>query len=232
MSEPRISVILPTFNAARYLDEAIASVRAQTLPAAEIIVVDNGSTDATPEIAQRWDVRYETEPVRGIGVGRNRGLAVATGDFFAFIDADDIWMPQKLELQMAAIRSEPGLEAAFGLMEQFISPELTPAEAAPIHCPPGIAAVRLPLVMLITRDAFGRVGRFSTDSTLGDTVEWFARAQAAGLRYTTVPHLLARRRLHANNTGRLMRDERMDYVRILKQKLDRERAARNAPPGP
>jgi len=221
---PAISVVIPAFNAARYLGEAIASVRAQTLPAMEIIVVDNGSTDGTPLLAAQAGALCECEPRRGSAAARNRGLAAARGDFFAMLDADDLWTPRKLEWQMEALLADAQTEAAFGLIEHFHSPDLTAEEAAAIHCPPGAIAARLPSLMLIRREAFERVGPFSTEGVLGDVVEWLARAESRGLRHTTVPQVVTRRRLHASNMGRSMRGDRGDYLRILKQKLDRERS--------
>ena len=225
MSEPGISVIIPAFNAARYLGEALESVRAQTLQPLETIVVDNASTDATPEIARQWGTRCEHEPRRGGAHARNRGAAAARGNFFAMLDADDLCAPQRFEWQMEALLSDPRLEAAFGLMEQFRSPDLAPAEAAAIHCPTGAQPARMPNLMMIRREAFERVGPFSPDMGLADIVEWFARAEAAGLRHAVVPHVVLRRRLHLNNTGRGERATRGDYLRAIKQKLDRERAA-------
>ena len=220
-----ISVIIPAYNAGRYLAETLASVRAQTLQPAEIIVVDNGSTDNTSVLAAQSGAKCISEPRRGAPVARNRGVAAASGDFFALLDADDLWTPRKLELQMEALDTDPGLEAVFGLIEHFISPDLPPAEAAGIHCPAEALPARLPTIMLIRRQAFERVGPFTTELELGDVVEWLARAETAGLRHATVPHVVMRRRLHANNIGRSMRDQRGDYLRLVKQKLDRERAA-------
>ena len=221
-----ISVIIPAYNAGSYLAEALASVHAQTLQPTEIIVVDNASTDSTARIAQEAGVRCLHEPLRGTSHARNHGMAEARGDFLALLDADDLWVPQKLELQMAAIEAHPQCEAAFGLIEHFLSPDLTPGEAAGIHCPQGAAPARLPSLMLIRRAAFERVGPFSTEVALGDVVDWLGRAEAAQLHYAIVPHVVMRRRLHANNISRTMRGQRGDYVRLLKQKLDRERAAR------
>lgn len=220
-----ISVIIPAYNAARYLGEALASVRAQTLQPAEVIVVDNGSTDATAEIAASHGVRCEHEPRRGSANARNRGVDVSSGELLAILDADDLWTPQKLEWQSAALAADPGLEAVYGLMEHFISPDLPAEEAAAIHCPPGTAPARMPTLMLIRRAAFHRVGPFSPEMTLADVAEWQARAESTGLRHAIVPHVVMRRRLHADNMGRRNAALRTDYVKLIKQKLDRERAA-------
>jgi len=103
-----VSVILPTFDRERFVLEAVASVRAQTFPDWELIVVDDGSTDSTPQrIAAIADPRVRL--IRrdrcsgGAAVPRNEGLRVATGEWVAFLDSDDLWAPAKLELQIAAL---------------------------------------------------------------------------------------------------------------------------------
>jgi glycosyltransferase involved in cell wall biosynthesis len=105
----KVSAIIPGYNYARFLGEAIDSVLAQTQPAHEIIVVDDGSTDDTPAVAQRYagKIRYVRTENGGVSRARNTGIALATGDAVAFLDADDRWLPRKLELQTAALAVQP-----------------------------------------------------------------------------------------------------------------------------
>ena len=100
-----ISVIIPAYNVESYLAEAIDSALLQTVPPAEIIVVDDGSTDGTQRVAERFEnkIRYFRQPNAGPGRARNRGLAEARSDWVAFLDGDDIWLPRKLQLQTEAI---------------------------------------------------------------------------------------------------------------------------------
>lgn len=105
---PKVSVIIPTYNRARYVSEAIDSVLAQTFSDYEIIVVDDGSTDNTRDVIhayemQKVNIRYVTQANSGPGAARNNGLRTAEGDWIAFLDSDDIWHPQKLEYQMACV---------------------------------------------------------------------------------------------------------------------------------
>jgi glycosyltransferase involved in cell wall biosynthesis len=106
-----VSVIIPTYNSAALLAQAIDSVLAQSALPAEIIVVDDGSTDATEQLVQRHGsrVKYVWQRNQGVSAARNRGVASASGEFVAFLDADDVWHPKKLELQMAAFRRSPDL---------------------------------------------------------------------------------------------------------------------------
>ncbi len=106
-----ISVIIPTYNYARFLGEAIDSVLAQTLPPLEIIVVDDGSTDDTTELLAAYGdrIRVLRQKNQGVGMARNAGIAAARGDYLAFLDSDDAWYPCKLELQMQRFAEQPEL---------------------------------------------------------------------------------------------------------------------------
>ena len=117
-SPPTVSVITPAHDAARFLDETIRSVRAQTLTDWEMIIVDDDSGDETREIAGRWassDPRIRLvrqSPRQGPGAARNRALAEARGRYVAFLDSDDLWRTEKLEVQVAFMR-ETGAQFSF-----------------------------------------------------------------------------------------------------------------------
>lgn len=224
-----ISVIVPVYNCERYLAQAINSVLQQTLPASEIIIVDDGSTDRTAEIANRFTngsasiVRYEWQPNSGAAAARNHGVGLAEGNILAFLDADDLWTANKLSLQAKALDESRDNEAVFGMLEQFVSPELDETEKAIIHCPDKALPGYTHCTMLIRRDAFLRVGLFETDWNVGEFVAWYLRALEKKLASVMLPEVVLRRRLHADNQGRHKRDFQTDYVRILKASLDRRR---------
>src|SRR4026207_1616410 len=114
---PLVSVIIPVYNYDRYLGEAIESVLSQTYQQLEVIVVDDGSTDQSGEVARSFDgrgVRYCQQVHAGIGPARNKGVELAQGDYIAFLDADDRWPLEKLERQLRAFESDPELEMCFG----------------------------------------------------------------------------------------------------------------------
>jgi glycosyltransferase involved in cell wall biosynthesis len=106
---PSISVIIPAYNAAPWLTAALESVKAQTLPPAEILVVDNGSTDDTVAMATAMGVTVLHESQRGAAAARNAGLRVATGEWIAFLDADDYWLTEKLAAQWLLIQQFPDI---------------------------------------------------------------------------------------------------------------------------
>jgi glycosyltransferase involved in cell wall biosynthesis len=226
-----ISALVTAYNCAPYLGEALASVLAQTYPVAEVIVLDDGSSDAgaTARAAQSFGerVRYLHQPHQGIGACRNAAAAAAQGDWLAYLDGDDLWEPGKLERQAAALAADPALEAVFTHIRQFVSPDIvgTPAGArlvAPANPMPG----RHASCLLVARAALERLGGFATHLDIGEFIDWYARAEEAGLRMTMLPEVLAARRIHATNNS--LRQTRQEYAQVLKTMLDRRRAGQKA----
>lgn len=119
---PTISVVIPCYNAAPFLAAAIDSTLGQTSPPLEVIVVDDGSTDDSARIAQEYGppVRVIRQTNQGESAARNRGIAAARGDWVAFLDADDLWVPTKLERQIDAIRgAAPEVVCVYGDLAVF-----------------------------------------------------------------------------------------------------------------
>jgi glycosyltransferase involved in cell wall biosynthesis len=222
---PIVSVIIPVYNCERYLAEAIESVLSQTYRSVEVIVVDDGSVDASASVAKQFvpPVRYYYQPNSGLAAARNHGVDLSKGDFLAFLDSDDIWTPDKLKMQVAKLENNSKIEAVFGHIQQFISPELDDSVIKKIRCPsdaiPGFCAD----TMLIRRSSFMRVGLFDTQWKVGQFEDWYSRAVEKGLEFCMIPNLVAKRRLHQTNIGIIERDSRADYCRILKAALDRRR---------
>src|SRR5437763_1684360 len=133
-----ISAIIPVCNCERYLAEAIESVVGQHYRPIEIILVDDGSTDRSAEVAKQFStsIRYHYQAHGGAGAARNAGVDLAIGEFLAFLDADDLWVKNKLTLQMAAFDADDSLDIVFGHVQQFISPELPNDAKRRIKCPP------------------------------------------------------------------------------------------------
>jgi len=222
---PLVSVVIPVYNCEQYLAEAIESVLVQTYWPIEIIVVDDGSTDSSADVAQRFPppVRYRFQPHSGAGAARNRGIDQAQGSFFAFLDADDLWVEDKLARQRAAFDDDAELDMVFGHVRHFHSPELDEDSRKRIPYPAEIMPGYSHATMLIARDAFLRVGLFETNYQVGEFIDWYLRAIEKGLKSMMLPEIVMKRRLHAANIGIRERRSQTDYVRILKASLDRRR---------
>jgi glycosyltransferase involved in cell wall biosynthesis len=221
-------VIIPVYNGERYVAEAIESVLAQTHPPFEIIVVDDGSTDGTSAVVRRFGppVRHswqEHQEAGGAARGRNLGVELARGELVAFIDADDLWVPEKLDWQVAGLQSPSRPDLVFGLAKQFISPELGEQEQQQIDCTDAAMPAHLASALLLSRETFRRVGPFEAKWRLGEFLDWYLRANELGLTSLQLPEVILLRRLHRTNMGVRLRDARADYARILKASLDRRR---------
>lgn len=216
-----VSVIIPVLNGEAYIVPAIESVLAQDYRPIEIVVVDGGSTDRTIEVVNRYpDVRVSVDPTSGAAAGRARGVTEARGRYLAFLDADDLWLPRKLTVQVTALTLDPTLDMVFGYVQQFHSPELDIQARRPIFS--GETPAPVP-AMLIRREAMLRVP-FTTQWRTGEVIDWYIRALEAGLKAAMLPDLMLRRRLHLGNKSLHDQATRTDYVHILKAALDRRRA--------
>lgn len=221
-----VSVIIPTWNSARYLAAAITSTLEQTHPVHEVLVVDDGSSDESAAIAESFGVpvRVIRQPHGGQGRARNHGARLATGEWLAFLDADDLWLPGKLALQLAATLHAPGTDIVFGRVEQFFSPELgRTGQPGPLG--QAEQSGLLPSALCCRRDAFWRYGGFAEDVTMGEMLAWYSRARDDGAAFGSVDDVVVRRRIHDANTGITHRDQRQQFNTVIKQMLDRRRAA-------
>ena len=224
----RVSVVIPAWNAAAYVGEAIESVLSQSEPAFEVIVVDDGSTDETAPTVRSFGSRVmlAEQGNAGPGAATNRGLTLARGDFFGFLDADDLWTRDKLCLQRAALAQDGRLEAVYGHVEQFFSPELNEETRRSLRLPSGPMPGFVRGAMLVRRRSFERVGEFRPGFGASDFIDWYARAGEAGLRSKLLPDVVLERRVHASNMGRQDRKtQRENYLRALRATIDRRRTA-------
>lgn len=226
---PLISVVIPVYNGERYLGEAIRSTVDQSWPATEIIVVDDGSTDRTAAVAREFaEIRYVFTAQGGAGAARNRGVAIARGDYLAFLDADDLWTSEKLEWQMTRFDAPDRPDLVLGHVDHFLSPDLDEALANRIYCPSGAMPGTVPGTLLIRIETFKRVGSFNETLRVGEFVDWYSRAMEMSLTAAMLPQVVLRRRLHAANSGILRREARSDYLRVIKASLERRRRAKEA----
>jgi len=145
-TKPVVSVIMPFLNVARFLDEAIESVRAQTYPRWELLLCDDGATDGSSDIARRWAERdparirhlqHADRATHGASATRNLGIAQARGEVIALLDGDDTWFPTKLEEQLAILAERPDADALYGVTELWYGWTGAPEDAARDSRPSG-----------------------------------------------------------------------------------------------
>jgi len=148
-----VSIIIPFLNAEKFLPEAIQSVFAQTYDHWEVLLVDDGSSDRSSDLARRYAVQNQTRvryfehpghQNRGISASRNLGIGLAAGEYIAFLDADDVWLPHKLERQNAIMSSQPSAALIYGASEYWYSWTTNPEDRGRDYIqPPGIATEAL-----------------------------------------------------------------------------------------
>ncbi|MFT4519066.1 MAG: glycosyltransferase involved in cell wall biosynthesis [Halioglobus sp.] len=216
----RISVVIPVFNGSKYIAQAISSVRANEYADIEIVVVDDGSTDDTAIVIDQScpDVRYIHQENAGTGAARNYGVRESTGEFIAFLDADDLWTQQKLALQVSAFASDSNLDVVWGHVQEFTEDQ-NPEESAgrPL-------AGQHPGAALFRADALRNSGGFSIGLRNAEVVEWVSRITTAGLQQLMLPEVVMYRRLHTQNKGRDNPAAHREYLLVLKRHLDRRRS--------
>jgi glycosyltransferase involved in cell wall biosynthesis len=229
-TQPLVSVVVPVFNAGVRLHEAISAIERQCYEPVEIIVVDDGSTDDTPAAIRRLGsrVRVLRQPNAGPAAARNRGLSIARGDLFAFLDADDLWPEGKLLLQVGRLTDDPDVDVVLGRISyvpesgslvpdlRFEDPEAR--TISNVHLGSGV----------YRRTAFERVGGFDETLRFSEDHDWFLRAREAGLRIRILDEVTLLYRLHDANMTRGVDPVEMSLTRVIKMSLDRRRSAGRA----
>jgi len=239
MTRPLVSVVIPAHNAAATLGRAIESVLAQTFDDWELIVVDDGSTDATADVARRYadSVALLGTPHVGPGVARNRGASVARGEYLAWLDADDVWYPMKLTKQVALARSDgwmdlvsanyhyvdedgrvlgSGFERNGWLMGRI---RRTPGkdhvtftrDDVPMFIRNGFGAT---ITMMLRRSLFERLGGFCNWLRVAEDIHLVMRAVAASATFGAVCEPLAAYHLRRDSTIR--RDAELSHRETIR----------------
>lgn len=198
--EPLVSVVIPVFNGDRFLDEAIASVRAQDHPSIEIIVSDDGSTDRSREVAEAAGAdEIVGGPNRGPAAARNRGIEIARGDYIGFLDADDVMRPSKISRQLGYLLDEPSAGVVLTGFEPLIEEGVSPPLVVQMQMQQEQKSVLAAGSALARKEIFERIGRFNESYGLGEDTEWLWRVKQAGVAVGQISEPLFVRRLHGAN---------------------------------
>lgn len=228
-----VSVVIPNYNYARFVGAAVESALSQTHREIEVIVVDNGSTDNSLEVLRKFGDRIRLVPQenRGQSGARNRGIAESKGEWIAFCDADDAWLPEKIERQLrAASRPEVGLVyTGFKLTNEMLQPqsEVRPHRRGNLlsHFADGKATV-IPAgesCVMIRRKCFDEVGLFDPELSISAGFDLYRRV-CQRFEVEVVEDCLTLYRQHGSNTSRRLDDYARDYFHAL-GKMFRDPAA-------
>jgi glycosyltransferase involved in cell wall biosynthesis len=219
------SVIIPAYNAADTIGETVESALRQTVPPTRILVVDDGSTDATRMVAEAFGgcVGVYTQPNRGPGAAMSLGIRLCDTPLIAAIDADDIWLPEKIERQLDYLRRNPTCKGVFARMRHFGATVVTDV----LQDGWGRSTM---LIRRVVYDCLGDV--VDPPGRRGEMIDWIARAREAGLAMAMLPDVLALRRISANSlsAGRDIERDR-SYAQVVIAALRRKRALMGGVPG-
>lgn len=212
------TAIIPAYNASATLAEAIDSILNQTVPAKEIIVIDDGSIDGTARIAESYGgiVSVHSQPNRGPGAAMTSGMAMVATDFIAAIDADDVWLPQKMSKQLGFLAANPDCAGIFGHMQLFgeriVGDQFQESWGRS--------------VMTIRREVFLGIGEVVDPPGMrGEMIDWIARAREAGFMMKMLPDVVAMRRvLRGSLSDRRDAEKDSGYLHVARAALLRRRA--------
>ena len=197
---PRVSVVIPAYNAEAFAAQAVESLRAQTWQDFEVIAVDDGSEDATAEVFRRFpEVRLVSVPHGGIARARNAGVSAAGGELIAFVDADDRWLPDKLEKQVAYLDAHPETAILFTRYRNYTDIPAGEMDRRQEELP-GNEIDRLLVTAVIRKEAFDRFGLFDTGLVFAEDCEWLFRLRIkCPERIAKLDEVLYERRIHGGN---------------------------------
>jgi glycosyltransferase involved in cell wall biosynthesis len=229
-----ITAIINTYNAGKFIEEALASVLAQTRLPDEIIVFDDGSTDDTPQRMQRWAdrVRYHWHENAGVSAARNHAWRLAASSWIAYLDADDLWLPDHLAQQENWIQEHPQTEVVSGLVQNFAQPGLEDRFDADRHHLNRWLAAWMPGSCLIRRAMLERTGGFDSKLATAEVIEWIVRLREKGVVMDVQPVPALRRRLHGANKRIKETREADAYkldLQVLRRHVAQKRAQKSSP---
>ena len=221
---PLVSVIIPVYNGARFLPDAIANILGQNYPSLEIIIVDDGSTDDIDEVVEALpvEVRYFKQENAGAAAARNRGIKDASAELITFLDVDDLWPANVLGLLVQRLMQNPQYEVVRGFAQLMALQEDTgqfeyignPKETFPYSIGHG----------LYRRSAFQKVGLFDVGLRFGEDSDWFIRAREKGLKIEQLDQITLLVRRHDHNMTRGKSLVELNTVRVFKKVVERQRA--------
>lgn len=214
--KPLISAIIPAYNGAPFLADAVCSILNQTYEPVEIIVVDDGSTDDSVEVVRTFpEVRLFRQENLGVAVARNRGVQQARGSLIAFLDQDDRWTPDKLAVQVRHLQNRHDLAGVASHVRLWIDDTFGPPKRArdawfEKDQPGGLLGA-----MLLRRSAFDEVGLFDSSYWSASDTAWLVRAARMGQRIEMFPEMLYEKRVHSGNESARI-DHRLELLRAMR----------------
>lgn len=224
MSSPLVSVIVAVRNGERFLSAAITSILNQDYRPLEIIVVDGHSEDNTARIAQSFEtVRYIQQENRGISDAYNMGIAAAQGDVIAFLSHDDLWMPNKLSLQVNYLKEHPEIQYTIAMVKFFLEPGCAIPPGFKKKLLEGQHVGRIMETLVARKSLFNAIGGFDSGMALAEDADWYARANDRNVPMAIIPEVLLHKRVHNANASSDAHTSNRELLKALKRSIERKR---------
>lgn len=226
-----VSAIVPVYNGAKFLARAIENIEAQKYQPLEIIVIDDGSTDDTAKIAAELGdrIRYIYQTNSGPSAARNKGIQIAEGNAIAFLDVDDLWSDNKLEIQLSYLAKHPSVEIVQGLIQEMIL-DSSSKEAKLVFKKVFEPYFFINLGSSIYRKSvFTKVGLFDETLKFGEDVDWFIRAWEQNINKIVIDEVTLFYQLHDTNVTINKNLVELGVVRVFQRHLNRQRQLGNSP---
>lgn len=219
-----VSVIIPVYNGEVFLKEAFESIRQQEYKPLEIIIVDDGSTDNTKEIAASFEkeVRYHYQPNSGLPAARNSGVKMAIGDVISFLDVDDLWSKDKTRLQTEILKKSPSAEIVLGYTQIM----MLAGTIDGMHVFKEWASPVLAMSLggaVFRKSVFDKIGLFDETQRYCDDWDWFMRARELNIEMVVHTEAVQFYRRHGQNMTNQELLNSHYFLRMLKKSLDRRR---------
>lgn len=223
LEEFLVSAIIPVFNGEAFLGDAISSILRQNYQPLEIIIVDDGSTDKTAKIARSFPgVTYVYQENRGAPAARNRGLQMARGNVVGFLDADDLWSDDKLELQISRFKREPAVEIVVGYTQRMVLTSVKDGKHEFRNFSDPVLGMDF-VASLIRKSVFDKVGLIDETFRQCDDWDWFMRAKELGVNMLVHKEVSRFYRRHDENITNQTEKANHYQMMMLKKSLDRRR---------
>jgi glycosyltransferase involved in cell wall biosynthesis len=218
-NNPLVSVIMPVYNGATFLAETIENIRQQQYKPLEIIIIDDGSTDSTRQIAAGLghEIRYVFQPNTGPAAARNHGLRLAKGELIAFLDVDDLWAENWLR-QVAFLGEHPTVDIVQGRIQvlQLVDDTNFETMTTPYY------SVNLGSA-IYRRQVFERVGLFDETLRYNEDTDWFIRAWDKNIIKMQLAEVALLYRKHEQNMTNKYNAKGAGFIQLLKKRLDQQR---------
>ncbi len=224
MENPLVSVIIIVKNGESFLASAIDSVLAQDYHPLEIVILDGNSTDKTAEIAQSYSlVRYIKQQKIGVSDAYNVAIDNVNGNLVAFLSHDDLWSTDKLNTQVKYMLHHPEIQYTIAKVKYFLEPGSLPQVGFRKELLEGIHVGRIMETLVAWKSVFERVGKFNTELSTAEDMDWYSRASDLQIPMAVIPKVLLHKRIHGRNISLNVDENNRNVLKALRQSVQRKK---------